>query len=287
MSDVALPGARAPRTFRLRAGAVVALLILLVGFISLVWTPYPIGGLDVGGALADPSGAHWFGTDQLGRDVLSLTMKGILTSFVVAAVAVAIGALIGIPLGLAAAHWGIFADRAVLGASDFIFAFPALVLAMLLGAAFGPSSVVVMVAVGVFNIAGFARVSRAGIVALNALDYTAAARLAGSSTAEIFRRHVLPALMPLLIATAVAQLAGGVLAEAALSFIGLGAQPPATSLGLVLHDAQAVALAKPALMLLPGFVLVVTVIALNLASRGIRGLLDPHLAAIGSDDDAA
>jgi len=93
--------------------------------------------------------------------------------------------------------------------------------------------------------------------------------------------------MPLLIATAVAQLAGGVLAEAALSFIGLGAQPPATSLGLVLHDTQAVALAKPALLLLPGFVLVVTVIALNLASRGIRGLLDPHLAAIGSDDDAA
>jgi peptide/nickel transport system permease protein len=287
MSDVALRGTRAPGTLRLRIGVVAGLLILLAGFVSLVWTPYPIGGLDIGGALADPSAAHWFGTDQLGRDVLSLTMKGILTSFVVAAVAVALGGLIGIPLGLAAVHWGFVADRAVLGVGDFIFAFPALVLAMLMGAAFGPSSVNVMVAVGVFNIAGFARVSRASIVALNTLDYTAAARLAGNSTAEIFRRHVLPALIPLLIATAVAQLASGVLAEAALSFIGLGAQPPATSLGLVLHDAQAVALAKPAIMLLPGLVLVVTVIALNLASRGLRTQLDPQLAAIGGDDHAA
>lgn len=287
MSDIATPRASGFAVSRFRVGVVASLLLLLVGFVSIVWTPYPIGNLDIGATMQDPSGSHWFGTDPLGRDVLSMTMKGILTSFVVAAVAVVIGGLVGIPLGVAAAVWGNIADHSILGISAFLLTFPALILAMLMTAAFGASAVNVMVAVGVFNIAAFARSTRGSVLAVRSLDYVDAARLAGTGTVETIRRHMLPALLPLLVSVAVVQLSVGVLAEASLSFVGLGTQPPATSIGLMLHDAQSYALAKPSLMVAPGLVLLLVVIALNLSGSGLRELLDPRLRRIGADHGAA
>ncbi len=198
---------------------------------SIVWTPYPVGSLNVGGAMQDPSLAHWFGTDQLGRDMLSLTMKAILTSFIVAAIAVAFGALIGLPLGFAAAAWGGPLDWAILRLTDFLFAFPALIIAILITTSFGASTVNVMIAVGIFNIPAFARAARTGALAFKSRDYIAAARLAGMGGIEIARRHILPDVTRLLLIQAIVQLAIGILAEASLSYVGLGAQPPTTSLG--------------------------------------------------------
>ena len=287
MSDIALPIA-VPRTaLRLRIGAAVAALLLLFGFVSLVWTPYPVGSADIGAALQGPGPAHWLGADQLGRDLLSSIMRGTLTSFVVSAVAVAIGAIIGLPLGFAAARWPGPADFAISGVGDFLLVFPALVLAILLGAGIGPSFGNVMLAMGVVNIAVFMRVMRGGLRALMPLDYVAAARLAGTGEVETIRRHVLPALIPLIGAAALAQLAVGVLAEAGLSFVGLGAQPPATSLGLILRDGQSSALQAPVQLVAPGLVIVAIVLALNAASGGLRETMPALLRRIGVSDGAA
>lgn len=265
----------------LRIGAIASLVFLLIGFVSILWTPYPIETVSISNAMQDPSPAHWLGTDHLGRDMVSLVMKGTLTSFVVAAIAVAIGAVIGIPLGLAAASWGGAGEWAILRVNDFLFAFPALIIAILITTLFGPSAINAMIAVGIFNIPVFARVARGGALSLKTLDYVAAARLSGMGPIEIARRHILPNIASLIIVQATIQLALGILAEASLSYVGLGTQPPATSLGLMLKDAQTYALLKPSLALIPGITIILIVIALNLAGDGLRDQLDPKLRRIG------
>lgn len=262
----------------LRVGIVASLLFLLLGFASVVWTPYPAGNLDVVAAMQDPSAAHWLGTDQLGRDVVSLIMKGILTSFVVAAVAVAIGALIGVPLGLGAALLGPYVDLLVSGIAVYLVALPAFVVAVLLAARFGPSAATLMVGIGIANIVPLALATRHAVVKTSEHDYVAAGRLAGASGLDLARRHMLPTIVRWLIAQAVAQLAFGIIAEAALSYIGLGVQPPATSLGVLLHDAQAFGLAKPLLLILPGLVIVLVAFALNLTSSQVRWTVAADLA---------
>ena len=278
--------ARPPRT-RFRIGAAASLLFLLAGFVSTVWVPYPVESLDVGAAMLDPGPAHWLGTDHLGRDMLSLLMKGTLTSVVVAAIAVGLGALIGVPLGLAAAAWGGPADWLADRVGDFLVALPALVVAILAAAVSGPSAINVMVAVGLCNIPVFARATRNGAFGYRGLDYVAAARLAGMGTFEIARRHVLPDLANRIAVQALFQLAFGVLAEASLSYVGLGTQPPATSLGLMLREAQTYALLHPALVLTPGLAIVLIVVALNLAGAGLRDQLVPPLHRAGGVHGAA
>lgn len=265
----------------LRAGIIASLLFLLLGFVSILWTPYPVSNLDVVSAMQDPGGAHWLGTDQLGRDVLSLMMKGILTSFVVAAVAVAIGALIGVPLGLGAALLGSYVDLAVSGVAAYLVALPAFVLAVLLATLYGPSAATLMVGLGVANIVPFAVCTRHAVVTSSSHDYVAAARLAGASGLELARRHTLPLIVRLLAAQAVAQLGFGIISEAALSYVGLGVQPPAASLGVLLHDAQAFLLAKPLLVVVPGVVILLIVVALNLTSAQLRWMV----ADLGVGDD--
>lgn len=288
MSDAAVTVAR-PRfgnpSFRI--GIIASLLFLLLGFASIIWTPHDVDSVNAGLAMQDISTEYWLGTDHLGRDVFSLVMKGTLTSFVVAAVAVFIGALIGIPLGLAAAAWGGPAEWGILRGNDFLFAFPALIVAILMTTLAGPGAINTMIAVGLFNIPVFALAAHGGAMSLKRLDYLAVARLAGQGSLDVTRRHILPNIAILLIAQATAQLAIGILAEASLSFVGLGTQPPATSLGLMLRDAQGYLLLKPALALIPGLLIVLVVVALNLAGDGLRELLDPRMRRIGVGRGAA
>lgn len=265
----------------LRIAIGVSLLFLLLGFVSVVWTPYPVGNLDVVSAMQDPSGAHWLGTDQLGRDVVSLMMKGILTSFVVAAVAVAIGALIGVPLGLSAALLGSYVDFAVSGVGAYLMAAPAFFVAVLLAATLGPSAATLMVGIGIANIVPLALATRHAMVRAQGHDYVAAARLAGATGLDLARHHTLPVIVRWLIAQAVAQLAFGIIAEASLSYIGLGVQPPATSLGVLLHDAQSFGLGKPLLVIAPGLVIVLIILALNLTSWQLRWTVAADLHSEG------
>lgn len=267
----------------LTIGLTAAAAFALLGLLSLVWTPYPIEQIDIGRRFLGPTAAHWLGTDHLGRDMLSLVMAGTLTSFVVAALSVVIGAGVGVPLGLAAAAWGGPVEWLVLRFSDFIFAFPAIIVAILITALFGPGAINAVIAIGVFNIPVFARVARGGAMSIATLDFVAAARLAGLGNAAIAARHLLPNILSLIIVQGTIQLSLGILSEAGLSYVGLGTQAPATSLGLMLRDAQGLFLLHPWLTLVPGLSIVLVVIALNIAGDGLRDAIDPRLRQVNSN----
>ena len=269
------------QTFRqhpnLAIGLAAATVFALMGLVSLWWTPYPIANIAIARRFLGPGPEHWLGTDHLGRDMLSLVMSGTLTSFVVAALGVLIGVGIGVPMGLAAVAWGGAVEWLVLRISDLTFAFPAVIVAILIAALAGPGETNAIIAIGVFNVPVFARVARGGALSITTQDFVAAARLAGLGNAAIALRHLLPNIMSPLIVKGTIQLSLGILAEAGLSYIGLGTQPPATSLGLMLRDAQSLFLIHPWLSVMPGLTIVLIVIALNVAGDGLRDAMDPRL----------
>ena len=278
--------------FRLRhpslwLGLLATAIFTVLALVSLVWTPYPIEEIDIGRRFLEPSAAHWLGTDNLGRDMASLVMAGTLTSFVVAAMSVVIGAGIGVPLGLVAASWGGAVEWLVLRFSDFVFAFPAIIVAILITSIYGPGAINAIIAIGIFNIPIFARVARGGAMSLKTLDFVAAARLAGLGNGAIAARHLLPNILSLVIVQGTIQLSLGILSEAGLSYIGLGTQPPETSLGLMLKEAQSTFLLHPWLTMVPGLSIVLIVVALNLAGDGLRDAIDPRLKAAGAPHGAA
>ncbi len=285
-SDRPAPLRQAWRHPSLRVGLMGSGLFLVIALVSAFWTPYAVEAIDIANRFAPPGPAHWLGTDYFGRDMLSLLMSGTLTSFVVAVLAVAIGAGIGVPLGLAAAAYGGPADWGLSRLNDFLFAFPALITAIIITTLFGPGAINAMIAIGIFNIPVFARVARGGALSVMTLDFIAAARLAGLSTPAIAVKHLLPNVFSLILVQATIQLSLGILAEAGLSYVGLGTQPPDTSLGLMLKDAQSFFLINPILALLPGLTIVAIVICLNLAGDGLRDALDPRLARQGTVDAA-
>jgi len=249
----------------LRLGVILSLLFLLIGFVSISWTPYPLDRVSVAEQLQDPGILHWLGTDHQGRDLLSLAMRGMLTSFVVSAVAVAIGFAFGVPLGVAVAGWG----RRMGSTGDFLLLFPALVVAILIAATSGPGAVSAMIAIGVVEIGIFTGATSDAVAKLGRHAYVDAARLAGMNAWEAAKRHVLPELSRHLLLQVVIQLATGVLAEATLSYVGLGTQPPGTSLGLMLREAQSFVLFEPQLALVPGIAIVAIVLCLNLVADGL------------------
>ena len=269
-----------------RIGIFVTSIFFLVAIISIFWTPYDIANLDIANRFAPISFNHLLGTDFYGRDMLSLLMSGALTSFIVAVLAVAIGMIIGVPLGLFAASYGGFIDNLLSRVNDFMFAFPAIISAIIITTIFGPSSINAMIAIGIFNIPVFARVARGGALSIKVLDFIAAARLSGMGKIEIAWRHIFPNIASLLIVQASVQLSLGILAEAGLSYIGLGTQPPQTSLGLMLKEAQSFFLTYPILAILPGVTIVIIVICLNLTGDGLRDALDPKLAKQEMQDGA-
>lgn len=259
-------------------GAALSLSFVLVAALSLIWVPYDVTSLSIAARLQTASAEHWLGTDQFGRDLLSMLMVGARTSIAVALVAVGIGIVIGVPLGLtAAANRGSLLDEVIMRGNDLIFAFPSLVIAILITAVFGPSAINAIIAIGIFNIPVFARVARGGALSLWTLDYILAARVAGKGKARISAEHILPNLGNLLIVQATIQFSLGILAEAALSYVGLGAQPPTPSWGRMLAEAQTMIYTHPMLAILPGVTIILMVLGLNLMGDGLRDALDPRL----------
>jgi peptide/nickel transport system permease protein len=257
-------------------GAIVAL-VTFAALLSLVWTPYPIDVLSVPDRLQGPSMAHPLGTDQFGRDMLSMLMVGARTSIAVALVAVGIGIAAGVPLGLLAASRGGLLDEALMRANDLVFAFPALLSAVMITAILGPGAMNAVIAIGIFNVPVFARVARGGALSLKSREFILAARVAGKGETRILAEHVLPNIANLLIVQGTIQFSLGILAEAGLSYVGLGAQPPLASWGRMLNEAQTMMALAPSLALYPGLAIVVTVLGLNLMGDGLRDLLDPRL----------
>lgn len=261
-------------------GAALTALFGLLAAVSFVWTPYDITLLDVGNKLQLPSAAHPFGTDHFGRDILSMVMMGARTSIAVALVAVGIGMAFGVPLGLlAAARHGSWLDDLVMRGNDLIFAFPSLVIAILITAVFGASAVNAIIAIGIFNVPVFARLTRGAALPIWARDFILAAKVSGKSSARISLEHILPNITNLLIVQGTIQFSLGILAEAALSYIGLGAQPPVASWGRMLADAQTLVSIAPHNALIPGLAIVLMVLGLNLLGDGLRDRLDPRARA--------
>ena len=263
---------------RMALGAGLAALAALAALVSLVWTPWPVDQLDIGARLRPPSAAHWLGTDHFGRDILSMLMAGAQTSLAVALVAVGIGMGAGVPLGLwAAARRGGWIDEAIMRGNDLVFAFPSLVIAILITAVFGPSALNAILAIGLFNVPVFARVARGGALPLWTLDYVRAAQVAGKGRLRISTEHILPNIGSLLIVQGTIQFSLGILAEAGLSYVGLGAQPPTPSWGRMLAEAQTMVTLAPWVAIFPGLAIVLTVLGLNLLGDGLRDHLDPRL----------
>ncbi|MFV2003215.1 MAG: ABC transporter permease, partial [Paracoccaceae bacterium] len=213
-----------------------------------------------------------------GRDIFSMIMVGARTSIAVALVAVGIGMALGVPLGLAAAaRSGGLLDELIMRGNDLVFAFPALLIAILITAVFGPSALNAIIAIGIFNIPVFARLTRGSALTLWTRDYVLSARVSGKGAVRISAEHILPNLLNLLIVQGTIQFSLGILAEAGLSYVGLGAQPPIPSWGRMLADSQTMISFAPHLALFPGLAIVFTVLGLNLMGDGLRDLLDPRI----------
>ncbi len=269
--------ARARRHPSFVIGASLTLLLLAAALLSLVWQPYPPAEIDIPHKLQGPSAAHWLGTDSLGRDIAALLLVGAQASIVVGVVAVGIGLIVGVALGCWAAARRGWVDETVMRGSDFAFAFPALLSALMLTAIYGPGLLMSIVAIGIFNIPVFARISRGAAQVVWARDFVTAARAAGKGPWAITIDHVLPNIASGLIVQATISFATAILAEAALSYLGLGTQPPQPSWGRMLSEAQSLMFQAPLLAVYPGLAIMASVLGLNLVGDGLRDLLDPKL----------
>jgi peptide/nickel transport system permease protein len=261
-------------------GMAIVLTLIFCAVVSVFWSPYPVADIDIPNKLASPSAAHWLGTDSLGRDIASLLWVGSQNTLLVGLIAVGIGLSVGVPLGLLASAKRGWVEEVIMRASDFTFAFPALLSAILLTAIYGPGLVISITAIGIFNIPVFARVTRGAANAIWTRDYTLAAMAAGKSKWTITWNHVLPNMASVLIVQASVQFAIAILAEAALSYLGLGTQAPQPSWGRMLNEAQSQMFQAPWLAVYPGMAIATAVLGLNLLGDGLRDLMDPRLARL-------
>ncbi|CCE08185.1 putative oligopeptide ABC transporter (permease protein) [Bradyrhizobium sp. STM 3843] len=264
------------RSFAL--GGALCLLVLGAALLSLAWTPWSAYDLDIASKLRPPSASHWLGTDVLGRDIVSLLLVGARATILVGIIAVGIGLSFGVCLGLIAAARKGWTEELIMRLSDFTFAFPAVLSAIMLAAVIGPGMVTSITAIGIFQIPVFVRVTRGSASAIWAREFVLAARASGKGRFRITIEHVLPNILSILIVQATIQFALAILAEAALSYLGLGTQPPMPSWGRMLNDAQSLLFQSPMLAVYPGLAIAIAVLGLNLLGDGLRDLLDPRLS---------
>ncbi|WP_326536387.1 ABC transporter permease [Pseudorhodoferax sp.] len=280
-----LPAAQAPgfwsRALRHRSfviGAVLTALLLAAALLSYLWTPWAPLEMDMANKLQGPTASHWLGTDAFGRDVASLLLVGARASILVGVIAVGIGLVAGTALGLLAAARRGWVEEAIMRLADFSLAFPAILSAIMLTAVFGPGIVNAIVAIGIYNIPMFARIARGSAKAVWAREYVTAARACGKGAWAITFQHVLPNISAALIVQSTIRFAIAILAEAALSYLGLGTQPPQPSWGRMLSEAQTLMFQQPLLAVFPGLAIALAVLGLNMLGDGLRDLLDPRLA---------
>jgi peptide/nickel transport system permease protein len=270
---------RVRRSINLAVGGLLFGVIAVVAVISLLWTPF---GLEdtTGDRLAPPSGEHWAGTDRLGRDLFSQLMVGARLAMAVGFGSVLIAAVLGVALGLAAAVANRWLDDAISSLLDIAIAFPTLLLAMLIVAWRGASMESAILAIGLAGAAVIARLTRITATRVLAQDFITASRTSGTGPWRLLGLHVLPNLWPTLIVPLALQFGGAVVAEASLSYLGLGSPPPNASWGRMLQEAQGTVLVSPLAALLPGILLVATIIGTNLLADGLRDVADPASRSI-------
>ena len=261
-------------------GFVLSAVVIVMAVISLFWTPYDGNKMNARARLQGPSWQHPLGTDQYGRDTLSRVMVGAVNSIIVGLVTVAIGLTAGVLLGLAAAYHGSLVDESIMRFSDFLFGFPAVLTAILITSIMGPSMINAMLAIGIFYIPVFARLTRAVAMTIWEREFIAAARACGVSEWAITWRHVLPNIISPLLIQGTIQFAVAILAEAGLSYLGLGTQPPHASWGRMLNEAQTFMSLSPWMAIFPGLAIAWAVLGFNLLGDGLRDTLDPKMARV-------
>ena len=260
----------------LMIGGLMALLIFATAAVSYFYTPYDPNRMNLKERFLSPSAAHWLGTDQYGRDILSRVMKGAINSLIVGWVAVGIGLSFGVFLGSLAAYWRGWRDEGIMRLADVFYGFPAVLSAILITSILGPGMVNSMLAIGIFYIPIFARLTRGTSLSIWKRDYVTSARAVGQTNRSIIWSTILPNILSPLIVQATVQFAIAILAEAALSYLGLGTQPPHASWGRMLNEAQTFMEISPWLAIFPGLAIAVAVLGFNLLGDGLRDFLDPR-----------
>ncbi len=255
--------------------AVIVLFVALAVFAPLV-APYDPTAQSWTSVRKAPSALHWFGTDDVGRDVLARIIFGARASLVAGCISVAIALAIGVPLGLAAGYIGGFLDALISRITDAMLAIPFLILAIALAAFLGPSLRNAMIAIGITTTPIFVRLTRGQVMAVKVEDYVEAARAVGNPPWRVAFVHILPNILPALMVQASLSIAAAIIAEAALSFLGLGQQPPAPSWGSMLNAAQRFLANAPWMAVWPGLAIFLTVVSFNLLGDGLRDALDPR-----------
>lgn len=261
-------------------GVVLVAAVVLTAVVSMAWTPYSPITVVPAERLQPPSGAHWLGTDGFGIDTASRIMAGARVVLLVGIISVGIAAVIGVPLGMIAGMSGGIISRLILRVGEVLYAFPALLLAILLAAAVGGSTTTAMVAIGVATIPVFIRITRAGTLQVMSQDYILAARSSGTAWYQIALRHVLPNIAPLIGVQASMSFGMAILAEAALSYLGLASPPTTPTWGRMLYDAQKYLFNAPYLTVWPGAAVALAVLGFNVLGDGLRDYLDPRLREV-------
>jgi peptide/nickel transport system permease protein len=259
------------------AGLAVVVLAVLAAVFADVVAPYPFDATNFDRTLSPPSASHWFGTDELGRDQLSRVLHGLRVSVVVAVSSVVLSLLIGVPLGLLAGFYG-WLDPVISRFTDTLLAFPFLIIAVGLAAILGPSRVTATIALAIAGVPIIIRVARSEALRLRGMDFVAAAVADGAGDAVLLGRHILPNAVNALVVQATVAVPMVIIGEAILSFLGLGVRPPEPSLGVMIASAQSLFRDGPWLAVIPGVVIVVLTLALNLFGDGLRDALDPREA---------
>ncbi len=274
------PARRARRRLFKRKAAVAGLIVItafvLLALLAPLIVPYDPIATSWSLVRKAPSAQHWFGTDELGRDILSRVVYGARASLLAGLISVAIALGIGVPLGLLAGYRGGFTDALISRITDAMLACPFLILAIALAAFLGPSLGNAMIAIGISATPIFIRLTRGQVLSVKAEDYVEAARALGNPPWRIALAHILPNILPALLVQATLSIAAAIIAEAALSFLGLGQQPPAPSWGSMLNAAQRFLTQAPWMAIWPGFAIFLVVLSLNLLGDGLRDALDPR-----------
>ena len=274
------PAARAWRRLRRRKSAMLGLVVITLLVLAAIFAPWiathdPIKQSWTALRKA-PSAIAWFGTDESGRDIFSRVIYGTRASLMAGVVSISIALGLGIPIGLLAGYRGGWIDAVISRITDAMLAIPFLILAIALAAFLGPSLTNAMIAIGITATPIFVRLTRGQVLAVKVEDYVEAARAVGNPAVRIAARHILPNILPALLVQATLSIAAAIIAEASLSFLGLGQQPPAPSWGSMLNTAQRFLTNAPWMAIYPGLAIFLTVLSFNLLGDGLRDALDPR-----------
>jgi peptide/nickel transport system permease protein len=257
-------------------GASLVSLLLVVIVLGLVWTPFDPLAIDLENTLAAPSWAHWFGTDQFGRDVLSRAMLGARISTLIAVETVVVAVIAGALLGVISGFLRGWTDRVLMTVTDAVLAFPGMLLALALIAVLGPSQRSIILALSIAYLPSVLRVVRSAVLSIREREYVEASQVAGDSTLYTMIRHVLPNTLPPVIVLATSMFGWVVLSESALSFLGVGVPPPAPTWGNMLSSARPYMAVSAWLSVVPGLCIALTLLGVNLLGDAVRDYFDPR-----------